>query len=170
MPNWCDNMLTIEGNRKQLKEFKNAVKDVNSDGDVLPLSLEKLHPIPKELDGTQSPPDKKNKELIEKYGSDNWYDWCINNWGTKWDVSNSSSIVSQSADQIKYHFDSAWSPPIEWLRFVSVLYPKLKFILDYEEGGMAFAGTATVEDGEVNNEDREYVPPEDEEYDDSIPF
>jgi hypothetical protein len=164
-------MLTVEGNRKQLKEFKVTVRERTDDGDVLPLSLSKLHPLPKELEGTQSPTEKTNDELIKKYGSDNWYDWYIKNWGTKWDVGISSSIVSQSADQIKYHFNSAWSPPIAWLEFVSVLYPKLEFILDYEEGGMAFAGTASVINGEVNIEDREYVPQEDEEYDEEpIPF
>src|SRR5262245_578810 len=25
-------------------------------------------------------------EYQRKYGSDNWYDWCIKHWGTKWDA------------------------------------------------------------------------------------
>lgn len=42
---------------------------------------------------------------IQKYGSPTWYDWCIENWGTKWGVTrfacNNTTMI----------FETAWSIP-----------------------------------------------------------
>lgn len=27
-------------------------------------------------------------ENLEKYGCATWYDWCVQNWGTKWNACN----------------------------------------------------------------------------------
>ena len=70
MPNWCENILIIEGYPQSVREFKKRVK-----GKGTALSLDKLHPMPKELEDTVVPDDKTN-----------WYAWCNDNWGTKWDV------------------------------------------------------------------------------------
>ena len=48
--------------------------------------------------------------------------------------------------------DSAWSPPIEWLRKVARDYPNLFFRLRYAEEGVGFMGVATAEDGEMVDE------------------
>ncbi len=44
--------------------------------------------------------------LKEKFGFDNWYDWCCNNWGTKW---NSYNTVFKDGALEK--FETAWSTP-----------------------------------------------------------
>ena len=33
----------------------------------------------------------------------------------------------------RYQFQTAWSPPEEWLRRTALIYPKLLFVLDFEE-------------------------------------
>ena len=53
---------------------------------------------------------------------------------------------------VEYEFYTAWSPPIELLQTVAVQWPTLKFILAYEEPGMAFKGLAKFQ-GEIH-EDR----------------
>lgn len=101
--------------------------------------LHKFHPIPYELEGTTSPSQSENDDILrKKYGATNWYDWNCSNWGTKWDVD--IEINEENDCAICLAFDSAWSPPVEWLNKVSKDYPKLKFILEYEEGGCAFKG------------------------------
>jgi len=40
----------------------------------------------------------------------NWYEWCVDHWGTKWDF---EPLDWCSVDnQIEINFESAWSPPI----------------------------------------------------------
>lgn len=49
--------------------------------------------------------EKMQKELINKHGSTNWYDWSIQNWGTKW-----GAYDPQFDEEGNYDFTSAWSP------------------------------------------------------------
>jgi hypothetical protein len=41
----------------------------------------------------------------------NWYDWCVENWGTKWDAYN---IGTQRLSDTSLYvmMETAWSPPI----------------------------------------------------------
>ena len=115
MPNWCNNNIQIEGPLNKLEELSKACEDG---------LFNHILPIPKELEGTQSPArdedKKKNKALKEKYGYDNWYDWNVNNWGTKWDCSTEDSFYQNEIKKGKtdFHgvlhlaFDTAWAPPI----------------------------------------------------------
>ena len=142
MPNWCVNELTITSNNKeQLKQFIEKVRDPENDTE---LSLTKLFPCPEELlsaDSTfyKSLNDESAKLLIMKYGQTNWYEWCIANWGTKWDVEN---VELKNCDDhyVCYCFDSAWSPPTKWIVHVALMFPDLYFFLKYDETGVGFMG------------------------------
>ena len=79
-----------------------------------------------------------SERLIVNYGTDNWYDWKVQKWGTKWDVE--AELIDEDKNHLEYQFDSAWSPPTAWLAKVSKDYPLLQFILKYEEEGMGFMG------------------------------
>ena len=46
-------------------------------------------------------------ENQEKYGFDNWYDWRVANWGTKWNASESNYDEETGV----INFDTAWSIP-----------------------------------------------------------
>lgn len=131
IPNWCSNGLTVEGPAEQVHKFYSD----NSTADK-PLSFEALVPTPKSDKG----------EPFE-----DWYDWRIENWGTKWDLSDDLSYEEQG-DYIHYTFDTAWSPPAAWVAAVSAKYPDLLFTLIYEEGGMCFAGEFVAKGGEVTTD------------------
>jgi hypothetical protein len=88
-------------------------------------------------------------KLKEKYGATNWYDWATCHWGTKWDIE--AELAYEDDTVLEYRFDTAWSPPVEWLRKVAADYPKLRFCLKYEEPGMAFMGVAVGENGKVTD-------------------
>ena len=98
---------------------------------------------------------QKYKDNIEKYGCKSWYDWCVQEWGTKWDVDATEG--NRTDNEIVYFFDSAWSPPTTWLQKASELYPDLKFHLEYEEGGCCFAGDAYAENGDLEDIDKPYM-------------
>jgi len=156
MPNWCNNTLEVWGDKEQIKEFKKKGR-VSRKDDKTDLSLDRFVPIPKELKGTTAPSKKTDRRLIKKYGADNWYDWRLNNWGTKWDVD--AELVNENIPRSKkynegflvYVFDSAWSPPIEWLEKMCKQYKKLRFKLKYEEPLMGFMGVAIAENGEITS-------------------
>ena len=84
--------------------------------------------MPKALQGTTSPTqdeDKvKAKQRLKKYGAENWHDWACNNWGTKWNSSD-TEIIEDERDGLTYSFNTAWDCPRE-------IVEKLQHILDEE--------------------------------------
>lgn len=152
MPNYCSNSLTI--NEDSNDSILDVLKDyLNEKGE---LSFEKILPIPDELKNTTSPTPKDadpaiKKELIKKYGSDNWWDWCVSNWGTKWDADVHHS------DESHISFTTAWSPPIGIVKTLSKLTGK-EFRLTYIEEGMDFCGEYFSYPNWLHNHDHEFSP------------
>ena len=54
---------------------------------------------------------KKYLDNYIKYGYCNWYDWCIDKWGTKWNVEDEVSVIDIDNDNYEITFDTAWSCP-----------------------------------------------------------
>ena len=59
-------------------------------------------------------------ENIKKYGASDWYDWCIENWGTKW-----NGYDSEVCEDNQFKFCTAWSAPHPILKKLSELYPEI---------------------------------------------
>lgn len=67
------------------------------------------------------------------------YNWCVQNWGTKWDVGGEDAhMVEQDANGVVFNFDSAWAPPTG--AYEHLLEQGFEIIAYYYEPGMAFAG------------------------------
>ena len=148
MPNWCENNLEVTGPNESLDKFRKVSRGKYSEeGKLYDLIMDSTVPMPNHI--YQDSLGEKEREL---YGRDNWYDWSIENWGTKWDING--KLIHKDKECLQYEFDSAWSPPIEWLKKVSKVFPDLYFELEYSEPNMDFAGTAQAHDGEL--EDKEY--------------
>jgi hypothetical protein len=135
MPNWCYNKVVIDGPTIALKAIadKGSANDPNKTNSF----LQSLIPMPKEY------------ESLEGYNSGG-YEWCINNWGTKWAESSIEMSGENFGDtgQITYQFDSAWNPPLEGYDKISQMFPELTFIHFWDEPGMAFCGIRVTKDGE----------------------
>ena len=84
---------------------------------------------------------------LKKYGYKDWYNWRINNWGTKWDACEGG--MRDSEWEVEATFDTAWAPPTPWLEKVSAKYKRLKFTLEYSEEGMGFEGKAFAKAGDI---------------------
>jgi hypothetical protein len=79
------------------------------------------------------------KSNIEQHGYKDWYDFSVNEWGTKWDVGGEGDQSSQdSPTDIRMNFDSAWAPPIAAMDKFEALGFKVKLI--YWESGMCYCG------------------------------
>ncbi len=92
---------------------------------------------------------------INQSEAEQWYYWCVQNWGTKWDVSPTNIEDNENEEEWIVSFDSAWSPPIEWLEKVCQDYRELSFNLEYCEPGMNFVGEAVAEDGDCTEDTHE---------------
>lgn len=144
MPNWCSNELTVSGEQKQIAKFRKLAEQKNKDGEKQALSLGNFYPEPdytkvavystfKGLSG-----DKRDKPVKPDRA---WYDWRLQHWGTKWELSN-VELIDEDTEYLVYGFDTAWSPPVEWFEKVAKDYPELTFRLKYEEEGVGFMGVA----------------------------
>ena len=97
-----------------------------------------------------------SKDFIKRFGCDNWYNWNINNWGTKWNAdvyhieSNLLTEPNSSEVTIKVCFSTAWSPPTNWFNSLCDMLrdDEVSMEIRYSESGMGFAGTHYFNSGE----------------------
>mgnify|MGYP001469786561 CR=1 FL=1 len=155
MPNWCNNNISITGPNSVIDKIEKIVKEESNNAENGLLQF--FHPMPKELLETEAGPiakTKKEKQARQarklEFGAENWYDWRVNNWGTKWDACE-GSIDSEGKYELNFSFDTAWSPPTPWLQKVTEKYRLLKFTLEYTEEGMGFEGKTFARNGEMED-------------------
>ena len=143
MPNWCSNNLILtHEDPAMIQRAYDALERQEF--------LNEFIPVPQELKETvsgfhgdpeeQAKLEAQTRANIDKFGYGNWYDFCVGEWGTKWDVGEQgASDIHPDGKMLHTSFDSAWSPPVS-------AYEKLEAMgfgveAMFYEGGMAYAGT-----------------------------
>lgn len=87
-----------------------------------------------------------------------WYEWSLEHWGTKWDLTDMSesndldAVADYEECELFYRFDTAWSPCIPVLIEMSKQYPDFEFKICYEDEGGGFVGVETYKAGEQTSE------------------
>ena len=150
MPNYCNNVVEIRGPVTQVK----ALVDHR-------LDFQKIHPYPADLDivagrsGADDSPEQiqlvaAEKANLKKYGYKNWYDWCVSEWGTKWNAGGSDNADMQidfdedGDDSIAlFQFDTAWAPALGVMQKLMDDHPELSIECRYYEPGVGFFGVWT---------------------------
>jgi hypothetical protein len=132
MPNWCANTLTLTHEDPAMISRARAAF---AEGKL----LEEFIPVPAMLKDTSSPNREPNAEgLRQQCGYADWYDFCVGEWGTKWDVGDSQGIQTCDDHELIVYFDSAWAPPIA--AYEKLLDLGFTVYATYYEPGSAFAG------------------------------
>jgi hypothetical protein len=126
MPNWCNNHLTITGDNENLDRIKFYLEDIESKDNTSPGIFMALVGRDKSIE-------------LNEYEHGGWYDANINYWGCKWDVSYNEANITYDDESITMSFDSAWSPPINFIQHLGRLF-NVKCELYYEEPGCDFCG------------------------------
>ena len=76
----------------------------------------------------QIPMTEKDKERFsELFGAGSWYDWCVNNWGTKWNAQTTFSKAEEVG------FETPWEDPYNWIHHLSLKFPKHVITVAWEE-------------------------------------
>ena len=65
---------------------------------------------------------------ILQYGADSWYDWCCENWGTKWNASDTYII-----DDNEIEFNTAWSCPVNIFKELSKQFSGVEIAVDFAD-------------------------------------
>jgi hypothetical protein len=97
----------------------------------------------------------RQKQNVERHGHGDWHHWRVENWGTKWNASDSvidDESEYQGDKEVMIRFDTAWSPPIPVIKIAAERFPTLRFTLTYFECGCAFHGRFVCDGGEVEDD------------------
>ena len=153
MPNHVTNILSFRGNEERIKELREFCRGKNSPFSFqsfcpMPIELEGTRSPAnivteqelqewndklakgelKDWEKDSRPITKsQSEELIRKWGADNWYDWHIANWGTKWDC------YSHIEEYDNIIFDTAWDTPIRALWELSKQYPDIEINVKFAD-------------------------------------
>lgn len=142
MPNWCQNFLTLRhSDPAMIARAKTALESGQF--------LQEFIPCPQELIDTESvyypeghekkaAHDQRIASNVEKYGFKDWYDWCLSNWNTKWDIGE-VEVEWADSESISARFETAWSPPTT--AYAQLVEMGFSIEAHYYEPGMSFCGT-----------------------------
>ena len=71
---------------------------------------------------------------------DRWYNWRVQNWGTKWDCYSLEIDDTDMPHGFEVTFETAWSPPEEVCYAIKDQYDDLSISWFYDEPGCELAG------------------------------
>ena len=141
MPNWCNNRVVISHeDTAKLEALVSAIKEGKFCNHVIPVP-ESLHIVAGMVsdEAEQKKLEEDTARNIAVHGYGNWYDFCVNEWGTKWDVDPyDPADVQIRNNTIEFGFDSAWAPPTGI--YQALVEQGFEVEATYYEPGMAFVG------------------------------
>ena len=157
MPNWVMNELTcIFQTSEELQSFKSKVKedgfynsfipmpailegtqcpninvdklilDFNNEGNTATTLQEIIDANHPWLSRTAQQALKNQQAFVET-GYFEWYKWCVDNWGVKWDACNIKTKELTDFHTLFYSFNSPWDTPELFVKELSKLYPDACF-------------------------------------------
>lgn len=117
MPNWTINLLTITGEPDKITDCLEAINGdwPDCEGNQQIICFQKILPLPATIEA----------------GSKSEYDWCISNWGCKWNADRTNLEGSAESGEVYIRFETPWGPPTPILHALRDQYPELEFSLRY---------------------------------------
>lgn len=135
MPNWCENYLIVKASPEIINNMEEAIKNENLFETFVPI-LENI----------------KNKV------TDDVENWCIENWGTKWDICDPEILRKEVLDTnnavIIVKFNTAWNPPITFYENLNEKVYEIEAY--YAEYGMSIFGK--YKDGNTEEYEENEIP------------
>ena len=142
MPNHCHNRVTFYSDDKPelIQKLYKIFKSEEVFTQFIPEPDWAVTPNDK---GELSAKDPKEPMFPPKFPDgtvdDRWYDWRIQNWGTKWDCYEVDIDDSELEYGFEVTFDTAWSPPEEICYAIKKQFD-VSVSWFFDEPGMEVAG------------------------------
>ena len=148
MPNWCANSLkliatTAESENKLSEIVRELARAAAANESAAIFNL--IKPVPEALqivagflgdDAEQAALEEAGQKNLDTYGYKNWYEYCVGEWGTKWDARDATYDID--GNKVTIFFDTAWSPPIGIYHALENMGFKVE--ATYVEQGMGYIG------------------------------
>ena len=151
MPNWCYNRVQLSDNGDNKEQFDRLCKILDGDN-----PFNEIYPRP---DFSKIPNDKgelpkkevhkndKGEIVWETFNfpdgknDDRWYHWCIDNWGTKWDMCDKCTAdIDEESGYAEFGFNTAWGPASGIYEKITEDFPDVGISWFYDEPGCEIAG------------------------------
>jgi len=147
MPNHVTNVISFPNDEKKVDEIRSFMTDEASG---LEFDFNKLIPMPEYIFR-----GNLGAEERYKYGKDNWYDWSIENWGTKW---NAYTIRWFSSC---VWFETAWTSVPKIVKALSEKFPDVEMNYSWadEACGYNVGSIRGIRNGDFDNADT-FIPDE----------
>ena len=141
MPNWVYNSINIDGEKAgEVLDIITKAHPLRPDGGLTFLNL--IEPPEQHWPDYDTPSVSVGSEHSKN--PYNWYDWNINNWGTKWDACDVT--WEQGSDHFHIRFDTAWSPPDPIIKAIIGLCVERQLVFSYHfEEEQGWGGTVDVD-------------------------
>lgn len=111
------------------------------------------HPDSKKIDDIYNVMNTEDTPLCQTLipmpeDTEDWYSWCVKNWGTKWDIYE-GKCDRMDANTLVMTFYTAWSPPIPV--FNELVRRGFDIDARYLDEGWLFIGQFYAQDGKVDD-------------------
>ena len=141
MPNHCHNRVTFySANTEDVAKLKKIFEDENTFTQIIP---EPDWPNTPNKDG-ELPVKHEDPWQVYRFSDDKvddrWYNWRVQNWGTKWDAYSLEIDDCDMPHGFEVNFETAWSPPEEIHSAISEQFDDLSMSWFYDEPGCEIAG------------------------------
>ena len=109
MPNICYNSVIIKHHDLgKMEALRNAVNEGKFFNHIIPVPEDLVNTVSGSV--TSKKHEKQIKRNLELYGYQDWYDFCVDEWGTKWEADIDSECELEG-NTLSFDFQTAWSPP-----------------------------------------------------------
>tara|TARA_Y100000114_G_scaffold56199_1_gene51447 strand:- start:3564 stop:4043 length:480 start_codon:yes stop_codon:yes gene_type:complete len=157
MPNHCFNKVEIhcksKEQAKEIAEFLESEETCFDLNNIVPAPNWLITPLTDKKLGEVGELPVEDDSFPEELGvsyifastgkqDDRWYDWNIENWGTKWNTYDAE--ILDINESIEYTFNTAWAPPEMAIAALREIYKEerdgVTITAFYDEPGVQMAG------------------------------
>lgn len=148
MPNNIINSVVFQGDDEKVEKLLSEIQYLKYG--LGSIDFNKIIPMPDNIYSGDLGPEER-----QKYGENNWYDWRISNWNTKWE-SYGYDVGNNFDGDNTIRFETAWTAPHPILQKLSEMYPEIEITHRWadEDFGMN-CGERGYRNGEITGE---YIP------------
>ena len=145
MPNHVTNIIEIQNDNISENVIKKMLEQImNDEQGIGSIDFNKIIPMPDYIFR-----GNLGTEERAKFGENNWYDWSISHWGTKWNAYS----FGEYEDSNSISFQTAWTAPHPVLQALSNKFPNITLIHQWADEDIgANVGKIEYKSGESINE------------------
>ena len=152
MPNWVKTEIILTGDKNQIHNLLEKCYSLDEETNEKNFfDFNGVIPMPNHIFR-----GNLGVEEMAKYGEDNWYDWSIENWGTKWNACEASVLYRK--DGVIVTFNTAWNFPLPIIKAIKEQYPDIGIYAAWADEDLG-NNCGIYNNGEITYEDDLSVEP-----------